>query len=323
MPIGTLSNFPQGFANGITVRNVPIVQAQPGQVFWLNNSSALLPQQRAGSDGNRGTFLDPFATLSYASSQCVAGRGDTIMVGSGHAETISSATALSLGISGVAVVGMGSGSLRPAFTLNTAATATINVTADNISFQNCVFVANFANITSLFTLTTAKYFNLANCYIYDTSAVLNFLSLITTSTTSNVNDGMSLYFNDINLKATSGIVNLVSFLGTQDNVTIVDNSYQALTTNAGAIMPIASGKVLTNFFLEGNYFNIQNATGTSTGYLITTNGSTNSGVIANNKLQALPTSPLLVTASSGFAYSNNLHSDQPDTSGYLLPAADS
>lgn len=155
--VGTPTYFPQGFPFGMVLKQVPILQAQPGQVFWLNNSSVLNPQQHAGSDGNHGTYLDPFASLSAALAQCVPGRGDIIMVGSGHQETISNATAYSLNVSGVAVVGLGAGPFRPTFTLSTAAAATINVTGSNITISNCLFIANFANITSVFTQAVSSF----------------------------------------------------------------------------------------------------------------------------------------------------------------------
>ena len=316
------TNFPQGFANGLSVRGMPLLQAQPGSVFYLNNSTNLLPNQRGGSDGNRGTFLDPFATLSFASSMCVAGRGDIIFVGAGHAESISSATALTLSIAGVAVIGLGSGELRPTFTLNTANTATINVTANDVSFQNCVFIGNFLAIASLFTLTTAKNFAMIGCEVRDTSSALNILAIVTTSITSNANDGLMLVGNKITSLATAGAVLLVSALGTNDRWYIKDNFYLAVTTGTGAVIPIAAGKVLTNFYLLNNYFNLQNAVSTATGVLLTTNGSTNTGFIAANTIHALPSTPILCTASSGFVYNSNLYADTADLQGYLVPAAD-
>lgn len=156
-PIGSATNFPQGFGNGLTVRGMPLTQAQPGENWFLDNSVVLNNQQKPGSDGNRGTFIDPFGTLDYAlNTACNQGRGDTIFVGTGHAETISSATALKLACNGVAIVGLGSGSRRPRFTLDTAATANITVRAANISIQNCIFIANFADIASFFTGVSAS-----------------------------------------------------------------------------------------------------------------------------------------------------------------------
>ena len=157
MPIGGMvSNFPQGFTSGLLLRGMPLVQMQPGNVYWLDNSTVqAAPQARLGSDNNRGTYLAPFATLSYAMQMCMPGRGDVIMVGAGHAETISSSTALNLQTAGVAIVGLGSGELRPRFTLDTANTATIAVTTDNITIQNCIFIANFLTIAGCFTLNSA------------------------------------------------------------------------------------------------------------------------------------------------------------------------
>lgn len=150
------TNFPQGFSNGISVRGMPILQTQPGQVYWVDNTVQLNPQARAGSDGNRGTYLDPFATLNFALTQTMPGRGDIVVVGAGHLESISSATTLLLTSSDVAILGMGSGASRPTFLFTTAATANIPVTGSGISIQNCLFLANFADITSVFTSSSAS-----------------------------------------------------------------------------------------------------------------------------------------------------------------------
>jgi hypothetical protein len=110
--------IPNGFVGGVMLRGVPIAQTHPGKVFWVsNNTTGLLAGQRGGSDGNRGDFNSPFATLGYAITQCVANRGDIIFIKPGHAETVSSAGAIALNIAGVAVVGLGVGSSRPTFTL--------------------------------------------------------------------------------------------------------------------------------------------------------------------------------------------------------------
>lgn len=151
------TNFPQGFANGLSVRGMPLLQMQPGQIFWCSNAPVLAPQERAGSNNNRGTFLDPFATLTFATNTaCVAGRGDIVFVGPGHRETISDATTLALRMSGVAVIGLGAGNMRPTFTMDTATTSNIPVTGASMSIQNCLFLANFLSIASAFTGQTAS-----------------------------------------------------------------------------------------------------------------------------------------------------------------------
>src|SRR5665647_818426 len=128
----TASNYPGGF-NNVTIRGVPLVQSHPGQVFWVSNAAKTLPGQISGSDGNPGTFAAPFTTLAYAISRCVADRGDIIFIKPGHAETILDATTFAFNIAGLAIVGLGAGTKRPTFTFTTANTATIPVSADNIS----------------------------------------------------------------------------------------------------------------------------------------------------------------------------------------------
>lgn len=316
------SNYPGGFANGVSVRGIPLAQTHPGKAIWLYNGTAT-GNSATGADGNPGTFNKPCSTLAGALLKCLAGRGDIIFVKPGHAETISSATALNLNVSGVAVVGLGSQFLRPTFTLDTATTSTITVSADDVSIQNCRFIGNFGAIASLFTLTTAKGFTLQNCWIADTSSSLGFLSVITTSSTDNANNYLSVIGNKVYLSATSGVVNFISFLGSQFGVSVVGNDYRSATTNAGAVFPIATGKLVTALTMTNNLFNVVNAAGTATAYLITTNGTTNSGFIDGNMDHALPTSPLLVTASSGFVYGLNYHSNTADLQGYLVPGADS
>src|SRR5438105_7617486 len=128
MPI---SSFPNGFAQGVAIRGVPLTLCNPGKVWWLSNALTLMRGDRGGSDNNRGTFNSPFSSLAGAmtaiSADGGADRGDILVIKPGHAETISSATALTLSVAGVAIVGLGNGSKRPKFTIDTAATATINV----------------------------------------------------------------------------------------------------------------------------------------------------------------------------------------------------
>ena len=226
-PIGSSTNFPQGFANGLSVRGMPLLQTQPGQVYFVDNSTVLNPNQRAGSDGNRGTFLDPFATLNYAvNTACTANRGDIVFVLPGHAETISSAAILTMATAGVAVIGLGAGSLRPTFTFTTANTANIPVTAANMSIQNCLFVANFAAVASVFTATgtaTPTDFAIDSCEFKDTSSILNFVSIVTGNATANSVDGLSFTRNTVSSLGTTAATTSIKVAAAADRVTISDN----------------------------------------------------------------------------------------------------
>ena len=199
-----MSNFPYGFNYGLIVRGMPIVQSQPGHVFWVYNGTALDVGQVGGADQGDGTFNRPFATLDYAVGRCTANRGDVIMVKPGHAENVATATALALDVAGVAIIGLGSGTNRPKLTLTTANTATIGVSAANISIQNFQIIANFLSIAAAFTLTTAAEFSCTDCYVYDTSSILNFLNIVKSTGAANTADGLIFSGNVVkNLGVTS------------------------------------------------------------------------------------------------------------------------
>jgi len=143
-----ISNFPNGFISGVTIRGVPLLQLHPGKVFWVNNSSVLPENGIGGSDANKGTYTQPFSTIDYAIGRCTASRGDIIAVMPGHAETISAAAGITCDVAGVAIVGLGTGTLKPTITFDTATTADINVTAANVSFSNIRFVSGIANLAA-------------------------------------------------------------------------------------------------------------------------------------------------------------------------------
>lgn len=150
----SISNYPNGFADGVLINGLPLTLTNPGKVFWVYNGTALLPGQKGGSNSNKGTFNAPFSTLDYAVSQCTANRGDVVMVKPGHSETIASATALAIDVAGVAVIGLGQGSNRPTFNL-TATTSTITMSAANCTFWNCLVTGGVDVIVAVYTISAA------------------------------------------------------------------------------------------------------------------------------------------------------------------------
>lgn len=169
-----MTNFPAGFANGISVRGVPLTQAQPGNVFWLDNGpissggpSAVAQRTVSGSDYNPGTFQRPFATLAGALAKCQQGNGDIIFVKPSHHEVVNGAgtttavtgglgTTLALNVGGVAIVGLGSGAIRPVIQFTTATSATIPLQAACVSIQNITFLCNFAAVATAFQAAAAS-----------------------------------------------------------------------------------------------------------------------------------------------------------------------
>jgi hypothetical protein len=142
-----MSTYNNGFAGGLTVRGMPVTLAHPGKVFFVGNSGVKLPGERNASDSssNKGSILDPFATIDYAVGQCVAGRGDIIFVKPGHVETITAADAIDIDVNGVAVIGLGVGDAQPRIHHNHA-DATVAIDADNVTLMNIRMSADVTTV---------------------------------------------------------------------------------------------------------------------------------------------------------------------------------
>ena len=307
-----MSNFPGGFSNGLLVRGVPVLNSYNGQVFWVDSNN--------GGDGNPGTYNRPLATIDRAFSLVVSGRGDVVMVKPGHAETISSAAILVPDVAGVAVVGLGQGSLRPTLTFGTATTASIPVGAANIIFQNFILKANYAAIVAPFTVS-AKDFSLIDVEFRDNSSVLNFKYMVDTSAISNAVDGLGIYGCRFLGQGTTSNTGCINMQGTNDRLFFKQNHVRIKATTAACLMQIATGKSITSAEIERN--DLQSAYNGAAGIIITTDQTSNEGLIAYNNIKSLSTTTeILVTASSGFRFQQNYHTAVADKSGYLLPAAD-
>jgi hypothetical protein len=318
------SNYPNGFTNGVTIRGVPLQQAQPGEVFFVNNSTVLAKGGIGGSNGNAGTYQAPFSTIDYAVGRCTAGRGDIIFVMPGHAETISTATSLNLDVAGIAIIALGSGASRATLTLDTATTTTIPVSAANITMANFIFSANFADIVSVFTLTTAANFCLDRPYIKATATNMNFLNVVDTDATTGNADGLTI-LDPVWVEPDLATLGFVKCDGTNANWKIVKPRLTlGVKNNTPSLIAIATGKILTGLLVDGYDIYRLNTDSATGALLITTDGSTNTGIIKNGSFQHADTAAeVLVTASSGFGFFNNYSSGVAGASGYLLPAADS
>jgi hypothetical protein len=324
MPI---SSFPNGFTQGVTIRGVPLVVTNPGKVWWLSNALTLQRGDRGGSDGNRGTFQAPFSslagTMTAISADGGANRGDIVIVKPGHAETVSSATALALSVAGVAIIGLGVGTNRPKFTLDTANTATIAVSANNISFQNCQFIANFLSIAACFTLSTAKWFTLQNCAFIDTSGVLDFLNIVKSTGAANTVDGLAITECNWNSLGTTSVNSFVLTANDIDSCTLSRNVISQVTTVDAAILLTVTAGVLTNLLCDGNYGYRKNTT-TANGSLINVGGTTSTGFVAFNRVQTLTTTAdKLFTTTVGLAAFENRVTGAVGATGFTIPAADS
>lgn len=316
-----MSNFPKGFSGGLSVQGMPIVMAYATSQASLGNTAktgVYWVDYTNGLDGNPGTYQLPLKTLERALN--LASAYDIIMLKPGHAETISSATALNFDVASVTIVGLGVGNYRPTFTFDTATTATIPVSAANVTVQNVVFTANFADIVAPFTLTTAKFFTLVDCEIKATATDMNFKHVIDTDTTDNAADGLTMV-NCKWIEPDAATLSVCKVDASNDRWTIKDSYFNiGGTTSAAIIFTIAAGKILTNVsVLDNTAIKIGQTDGTA-GVLASTNQSTNTGIFRGNISQnADADGNIAVTASSGFTFGENYHTGVAGESGVLLP----
>lgn len=314
-----MSVYPGGFSAGVVIRGMPLTMAHPGRVFWVSNAAAAEIQgQRTGSDGNDGTFNAPFATLDYAIGRCTASRGDIIMVKPGHAENIATATAMALDVAGVAVVGLGSYSLRPTFSLITATTAEMAITAANVSLVNIIVRANLADVVRGVS-TNAAGTTLLNVAFLDAGADLNVLTPIKAiGTTDNSSDGLEVR----NCKWFSPDALSVEFIeinANLDNLVIEGN--QAVTSGtASPLFLVAGTKITRGMSCTWNYLQNANAAGD---IAFDNGGATNSGIIAHNRIgHADVTGVHVLGAVAGARFFDNLSVSTDALSGFVLPAID-
>lgn len=130
----SLTNYPNGLSSfGVPVVPLPMRVPPAGRIFWVNSAT--------GTDGARyGDAPDhPYASIKYAFTQTVAGRGDVIIVANGHSETVTAADHWPSVTSGTTVVGQGVGDNRPTVVWSTATAAQVIIDSFYTSFHNLIF----------------------------------------------------------------------------------------------------------------------------------------------------------------------------------------
>ena len=277
----TMANYSGGFTDGIIIRGIPLSVSHPGKIYWVSNAStALLPGHKAGHDAGPGTFDEPFATLDYAIGQCLASRGDIIFVKPGHIEDLTGAASITSDVAGVAVIGLGTGSLRPRFDWEAAA-ATWSVTAANLSFYNLDFVASFIDVVTMFDVTgTADGLSFVKCLFRDEDSNLNAIDFITLATGA---DTFSMH----DCKMIAQDAQHDSFITgvAHDGFVITDSYFASNVAQAAVVGLIETSGNVTNATIRDNYFrsNVDGA------LFLDFNGTANSGVVANCYFSSIDT----------------------------------
>jgi len=236
------SNFPNGFANGVAIRGMPILNGYGGNIFWVDSGS--------GSNNNDGTHVRPYSTLDFAVGKCTANNGDVIIVKAGHTETVTAAGGLDLDVAGITIMGLGNGSDRPTVNFTTAVGADMDVDADNITISNFLFTGGIDALTGPIDINAAD-FTMLDCETKDVTGQATDFIVADTNANRLMIDGWT-------------------------------HRGAAAAGGASALQIVGGdGATVRNFFIDGNFDTaaIENVTTAATN--LTINGGANGSYIRN------------------------------------------
>jgi hypothetical protein len=186
-------------------------------------------------------------------------------------------------------------------------TANIPVTAANISIQNCLFVANFADVTSVFTATgtaTPTDFAIDNCEFRDTSSILNFVSIVTGNATASSLNGFSFTRNTVSSLGTTAATTALKPASATARMTVNDNVGNWAVLNNTACLVAGGANNLTDFTCLRNRVNRPNTT-TVGGMMISSSSTACTGMVADNYAWHLAGSGLLIATGTKLAFAQN------------------
>jgi len=312
------SNYPGGFANGVTIRGVNLTTTNPGEVFWVNNG-ALAKGGVGGSNGNDGSYRKPFATVDYAVSRCTANRGDIVFVMPNHNEGGTAAGLFDIDVAGVAVVGLGYKGNRPTFDYDDT-DVTVVISAANCTLSNVNLRASAGDVVTGISVTAANA-RIDNCEFLNEAAADNFIDFIETSAVANAADGLSV----TNCRVYSTDTGNNSFIELNQAITGLEMIGNEITLGVGAGESIIGYSTATFVSLNVTITdNIINRLLTDGPLLIEGTGNTCSGVVARNLIGHIDAAgPVLIPTGSVIRQFENYAAGAIDVNGRLWPAVES
>jgi hypothetical protein len=281
-----------------------------GRIWFLNGST---PGATDSAFYGRSP-LAPTKTLAYTATQLVA--GDTVIVGNGHSESISTAGGVTIAAAGVLIIGITcggniNGGSRPAFNFITSNLATFKITGTNVCMRNLSFDAS--------NPTGAMDANAGFLVIDGGGAVLDNLSLTTANAINQSTYGIVTTANAFNLivqgcyfqgSPDAGTTAAIKLVGATNSI-LRDNYFiGAYSSGVGAIQGLTTDSI--NLFIQRNVIN--NVTSGSTKGAVFTAGST--GMIIDNRVAigsgAVPFTGTLMN------WMGNYVAAAPSTNGTLI-----
>lgn len=279
-----------------------------GTVFWVSSVS--------GSDGNDGASpATPFATIDYAIGRCTADRGDIILVMPGHAESLSSAGAITADVAGISIIGLGNGSNRP--TLSFAATAaTFAISAANVRVSNIRVTASIDEVVKLFHVTAA-YCTLDTVDYFETASCQAIQFLLTTAAADYIEIRNCKHFQ---MNAAGSAQSWIALVGIDGGI-IENNTFRLTLNNAAGSVTIHGSTACIGTVVRRNTIVQLGGTSQVSGILFV---DSSTGVMVHDNRVAVGSTALaggVDVGNAGYAAENYVL-NTADKSGILDPVAD-
>lgn len=302
------------FPNGISSYGVPVIPGIPpttGSVFFVHSGTGNNTTY-AGVDPTR-----PFATIDYAIGFCTASKGDVIIVMPGHAESISGAGAIAADVAGIAIIGLGWGTMRPTITLHTTAT-TIAISAANVTLRNLRIKTDVDAVVKCFNITAAGVTLDAVDFVETAScAALQFVLTTTAAVDLTIQNSSWIQ----TATAATALQEWVKLVGT-DRVRILNNFANLkgyATSNPANGVVVGSGTAANDVLIANNIFISTNSTGTIVISLL----ANSTGFVVDNRVASAKTAIAGQVACANAYASNNYANNTVNVSGLLDPVVDS
>lgn len=300
----TMSHYPHGFSNGVTVRNMPVLNAYSGEVYWVDSNAAR-------TSGAKGSFSNPYLTLGAAADNTKLANGDTIVIKAGHTESLAATVTLD---TKVKVLGLGEGAMRPKFTMTTASIYGLTISTDDVTISNLYFAASTAAVTGRIYVGGDRC-TVENCYFlcgaYDTNTIL-----MGVTAGVGIADDFSLIANEFHVTA-SGPATAIHIPKTCVRTKIMYNLFNGMSAaNAWTSGAVYSSGVHTHCLVQGNNALFMYA---STGAVRFTAAAT--GLIRDNFFGGGVLGYMLDPGSC-YCSNDNIESDSIDKKGRIFPTTE-
>lgn len=262
------------------------------------------------ANNNGRTPTTPVATIAQAHSLCTAAKGDRIYLLPGHTETITAAAGIAITKSGVSIIGLGMGSLRPTINFTTAATADLDVDADNVTFVNIYF-----DLTGVDSLDAPLDINADDCtfegceFLLADSGGQCDLAILTVAGV----DRLKVVNCHFQGSSAAGVATAIRLVGGDGHKILNTTIIGYFTTTLGGIDNATTAS--TNIVIANNF--IANNTASAAAAIAVLDGTT--GFIVNNRLLVLTgTAPIAGTTPDVWVGGNYYKAAVGVTAGTLL-----